>query len=261
MERYLKMILAGALLLSLPIVSVSKESSPFIEMEVKGVSIDSVGQTPVVFLIDKEGKKAFPIWIGIQEATAIDRELKNSTSPRPMTHDLLHSILSRMQVKVKEVRIVGLKNNTYYASLILTSKKEVLEVDARPSDSIVLALKFKAPIYVSTQLLDEQGIALNATSAFGERNGIRVQELTPPLASQFSFKGQTGVLVAEAISGSTSEASGIRPGDIVTKVNSKDVGSVQEFEEAFDAAKKTGSIRLSIFRDGKFSEISLSLKP
>ncbi len=121
MRRVLKIVLAGGLLLSMSIVSVSKEASPFIEVEVKGVSIDSVGQTPVVILVDKEGKKAFPIWIGTQEAMGIDKELKNSTSPRPMTHDLLYSILSQMQVKVKEIRILELKNNTYYASLFLTS--------------------------------------------------------------------------------------------------------------------------------------------
>ncbi len=71
MERYLKMVVSGALLLSLSIVSVSKEASPFIAMEVKGVSVDSVGQTPVVILVDKEGKKAFPIWIGPQEALTV----------------------------------------------------------------------------------------------------------------------------------------------------------------------------------------------
>jgi bifunctional DNase/RNase len=257
MRRVLKIVLAGVLLLSLSIVSVSKEASPFIEVEVKGVSIDSVGQAPVVILVDKEGKRAFPIWIGTQEAMAIDKELKNSTSPRPMTHDLLYSILSQMQVKVKEIRILELKNNTYYASLFLTSNKEVFEVDARPSDSIILALKSKAPIYVSTRLLDEQGIVLNAKNAFGERNGIRLQELTLPLASQFNFKGQKGVLVAEVISGSTSEASGIKAGDIITRVNSKDVGGVSEFEEAFDAAKKVGSVRLSIFREGKTLDVNL----
>lgn len=261
MRRYLKIVLAGGLFLSLSIVSVSKEASPLIEMEVKGVSIDSVGQTPVVILVDKEGKKAFPIWIGTQEAVAIDKELKNSGSPRPMTHDLFHSILSQMKVKVKEVRIVGLKNNTYYASLFLASSKEVFEVDARPSDSIILALKSKAPIYVSTKLLEEQGIALTAKNGFGERNGIRVQELTPLLASQFNFKGRKGVLVAEVMSGSTSAASGIKAGDIITNVNSKDVGDVREFEEAFDTAKKGGSVGLSIFRDGKTSEINLVLKP
>ena len=99
---------------------------------------------------------------------------------------------------------------------------------------------------------------------FEDRGGELVTlrpELTPSLASQFNFKGQKGVLVAEILSGSAPEASGIRAGDIITKVNSKEVRSVQEFEEALDTAKKAGSARLSIFRDGKFSDITLSLKP
>ena len=261
MGRYLRIILAGSLFLSLSIVCVSRETPPFVEMEVKGVSIDPVGQGPVVILADKEGKKALPIWIGLQEAMAVDKELKNTSSPRPMTHDLLHSILSQMQVKVKEVRIVQLKDNTYYASLSLASNKEVFEIDARPSDSIVLALKSKAPIYVSAKILEDQGIVLDGKSAFGERDGIRVQELTKPLATQFNFRGSKGVLVAEIKSGSPSEASGIKSGDIITKVDSKDVGNVDEFEEAFDAAKKTGPVRLSIFRDGKTLEINLFSKP
>jgi uncharacterized protein len=261
MRKHLKIVLAGVSLLFLSIASVGKGAPLFVEMEVKGVTIDAVGQAPVVILADKEGKKAIPIWIGIQEATAIDKELTKGTSPRPMTHDLLHSILNQMKVKLKEVRIVELKNNTYYASLFLDSGKEVFEMDARPSDSIVLALKFRAPIYVSTKLLDEQGIAVNAKNNLGERSGIRVQELTPSLASQFNFKGPKGVLVAEVLSGSAPESSGIKAGDIVTRVNSRDVGSVREFEEAFDSAKKTGSARVSIFRDGKALEMNLSLKP
>jgi len=257
MRRYVMVIFAGALLLFLSLVSASGGAVPFIEVEVKGVSVDAVAQTPVVILVDKEGKKAFPIWIGTQEAVAMEKELTHSASPRPMTHDLLQSILSKMQVRVKEVRVVELKNNTYYASLFLASGKEVFEVDARPSDSIILALKFKAPIYVSTRLFEQQGVALNGKNAFGERNGIRVQELTAALASQFKFKGRKGVLVAEVVSGSAPEASGIKAGDIITSVNSKDVGDVREFEEAFDTAKKKGAVGLSIFRDGTSLEIIL----
>ena len=161
MKRYWKIGLAVGLLISLVLVAISKEiSSPFIEMEVKGVRLDAIGQTPVVVLADKEGKKALPIWIGLLEATAIDKELKNMTSPRPMTHDLLHSILNQVQVKVKEVKIVELKDQTYYATLFLKLGKGVIEVDARPSDAIILALKSKIPIFVSAKILDEQGIAL-----------------------------------------------------------------------------------------------------
>jgi bifunctional DNase/RNase len=262
MKRYWKIGLAVALLISLVLVAISKEtSSPFIEMEVKGVRLDAIGHNPVVLLADKDGKKAIPIWVGFLEATAIDKELKNITSPRPMTHDLLHSILAQVQVQVKEVKIVDLKDHTYYATLFLKLNKGVIEVDARPSDAIILALKSKIPILVAAKILDEQGIALTQKSAFGERYGIRIQQLTPALASHFNFKGKKGVLVAEVLPGSVSETSGIKAGDIITKVNSKEVESVQEFEEMLDTVKAGDSLRILLYRDDKFQEVNLILKP
>ena len=262
MKRYWKIGLGTALLISLVLVATSKENpSPFIEMEVKGVTLDAMGHNPVILLADKEGKKALPIWIGLLEANAIDKELNNIASPRPMTHDLLHSILTQVQVKVKEVKIVDLKDHTYYATLFLKLNKGVIEVDARPSDAIILALKSKIPIFVAAKILEEQGIALTKKNAFGERYGIRIQELTPELAFNFTFKGGKGVLVAEVLTGSVSETSGIKAGDIITKVNSKEVGSVQGFEEMFDTVKTGDSLRILLFREGKFQEVNLLLKP
>src|SRR4030043_1618528 len=126
MKRNWKIGLGVTLFISLVLVAISKETPPlFIEMEVKGVRLDPIGQNPVVLLTDKEGKKAIPIWIGLLEANAIDTELNNIASPRPMTHDLLHSILTQVSVKVKEVKIVDLKDHTYYATLFLKLDKEV----------------------------------------------------------------------------------------------------------------------------------------
>ena len=261
MKKHWKIGLAAALLISLVIVAISKEiPPPYVEMEVKGVSLDVIGRNPFVLLADKEGKKALPIWIGLLEANAIDKELKNLASPRPMTHDLLHSILAQVQVEVKEVKIINLKENTYYATLFLKSKKGVIEVDARPSDAIILALKSKIPILVATKILDEQGVALTEKSAHGERFGIRIQELTPALASHFNFKNRKGVLVAEVVPSSVSEVAGIKAGDIITKLNSKEVGSVQEFEVIFDKLGSDHSIRILLFRDNKSQEVNLFLQ-
>ncbi len=258
MRRHWKIGLAVALLISLGLIAISKETSPpFVEMDVKGVRLDAIGNSPVVFLADKEGKRALPIWVGLLEANAIDKELRNETSSRPMTHDLLYSILSQTHAKVKEVRIIDLRNNTYYATLFLIINKGVQEIDARPSDAIVIALKSKTPILVSTKILDEQGIALTKKSGFGERLGIRIQELTPALSSSFNFKGKKGVLVAEVLPGSASESSGIRAGDIITKINSKEVGTIQRFEEMFDSAKPGDLLKILLFRDNQFKEINL----
>ena len=262
MKRYWKIGLAMVLLVSLVLVAISNETPPpFIEMEVKGVRLDTIGQNPVVLLADKEGKKVLPIWIGLMEGSAIDKELKNITSPRPMTHDLLHSILAQVHVKVKEVKIVDLKDHTYFATLFLKLNKGMIEVDARPSDAIILALKSKVPILVSAKILDEQGIALTQKNTFGERYGIRIQELTPALASHFNFKGKKGVLVSEVSPSSKSDASGIKAGDIVIKINSKEVGSVQEFEEMFDTIKAGDLLRILLFREDKFQEINFFPKP
>jgi bifunctional DNase/RNase len=262
MRRYWKFGLVVALLISLVLIAVSKETPPpFVEMEVKGVRLDAVGNSPVVLLADKEGKKALPIWVGLLEANAIDKELRNSTSPRPMTHDLLYSILAQAHVKVKEIRIVDIKNNTYYAILFLTINKEVVEVDARPSDAIVIALKSKTPILVSAKILEEQGIALAKKSALIERFGIRIQELTPALATHFNFKSQKGVLVAEVLPRSVSESSGIKPGDIITKANSNEVGSVEAFQAILDSVKVGNPVLIELFRDDQSKEVNLTLKP
>jgi len=262
MNRYLKIVLSVALLASLVFVSFSKEiSPPFVEMEVKGVSMDAIGQSPVVILVNKEENKMLPIWIGLPEASAIDKELNAVTSVRPMTHDLLHSILTKMHVRVKEVRIVELKENTYYARLFLRSDKDPIEMDARPSDAIILALKSKAPVLVAAKILNEQGISFTKKGAWAERSGIRIQELTPALASHFEFRGKGGVLVSEVLSGSPAEASGIKAGDILTKVNSGEVEGVEEFEKALDQVKPGEPARILIFRDGKTREVNLSVKP
>jgi len=262
MKKYILIGLIFLLIASLGIITLGKEKNPaFIEMEVKGVRIDPVSQGPVVILADKEGKKGLPIWIGLVEANAINKELNQVSSPRPMTHDLLHSILLQTHVKVKEVKIVELKEQTYYATLFLILNKGVIEVDARPSDAIILALKSKAPIYVSAKVLEQQGLALSRKEERGERHGIRIQELTPSLASHFNFKGDKGVLVSEVIPGSIAQAAGIKAGDIITKINLKDIEGVHEFEEVLDKMKPGSLVRILLFRDDTYQEINLNLKP
>jgi bifunctional DNase/RNase len=228
-------------------------------MEVKGVRIDPVAQSPVVILVDKEGRRALPIWVGPSEAGAIERELKNVATTRPMTHDLFHTVLGRLNAKVKEVKVVALRDQTFYGTLVLLLGKELIEIDARPSDAIVLALKSKAPISVATKLVESQGLSLE--QKLGERHGIRVQELTPLLASQFNFTGKKGVLVSEVSTESPAGASGMKAGDIITRVHAKEVGSVEEFEETFDGIKDEKQIIISVFRDDKMMEVNLPLGP
>ena len=126
MRTYLKIGMIISSFICLALSPVVRETSPsFIRMEVRGVNVDLIGQKSVVILVDKEEKKALPMWIGVVEASAVERELKGLPAVRPMTHDLLHSILKRTRVQVKEVEITDLKDNIYYASLFLNSNREM----------------------------------------------------------------------------------------------------------------------------------------
>ncbi|OGP63445.1 MAG: hypothetical protein A2170_14855, partial [Deltaproteobacteria bacterium RBG_13_53_10] len=167
MKKYLIAGLAVVVLAVLVFASMSRETPPdYIEMEVRGLRFDAFGQSPVIVLADKDQKKALPIWIGIPEAGAIERELNQVTPPRPMTHDLLHSVLTQVQAKVKEIRILDLKDHTYFAKVLLTVNKELLEIDARPSDAIIIAMKSKSPIFVSAKILNDQGISVTRKTDF-----------------------------------------------------------------------------------------------
>ena len=261
MKIFIKIGMASILLILFFFFAFGNKVFPaFIEMEVKDVRIDVLGQNPVVILVDKGGKKALPIWIGVLEAGAIERELKNIQSPRPMTHDLFHSVLNKMEVKIKDVKIVELKDYTYYAILSLKLNKEIVDIDARPSDAIILALKSKSPIYVSEKIINQQAIAITKKEVFGERYGIRVQELTPTLASHFNYEGKIGVLISDVIPGSIGEKSGLKPGDIITKINLKEISSVKEFEDTFDHLQAESSIQIQIFRDNRYKDLKIQTK-
>lgn len=114
------------------------------------------GLSPVVVLRAEDGR-ILPIYIGISEAMAIDSALKNQVPPRPMTHDLLVEILNRLSARVEKVIIDDLVDNTFYARLILRQNDHEVEIDARPSDSIAIAVRMACPIYIDEKVLDEAG--------------------------------------------------------------------------------------------------------
>ncbi|HET9013785.1 MAG TPA: bifunctional nuclease family protein, partial [Gemmatimonadaceae bacterium] len=124
-----------------------------IEMTIKGLVVDSFSSTPIVILKDKAGDKVLSIWVGIYEANAIAQQIENVTMPRPMTHDLLRNLINDLGGKVDRVVVTDLRENTFFASVIVEHEAQVLSIDARPSDSIALALRAKAPIYVNEALL------------------------------------------------------------------------------------------------------------
>jgi len=125
-----------------------------IEMQVMGIAIDTKSGSPIVVLNDVEKRRALPIWIGQAEASAIIRQLENIKTPRPMTHDLICNLFELADFSVERVNITDYNDTTYYATIILKDKKnKKFEIDSRPSDAIVLALKNKAPIYVTPNVI------------------------------------------------------------------------------------------------------------
>jgi hypothetical protein len=124
-----------------------------IEMSVSGLAIDEKTQTPVVLLSEKEGRRVLPIWIGPNEANSIAMELAERKFQRPLTHDLLRTVIEGLGAQVPKIAIVDLRDKTYFARVYLSRDEEVLTIDARPSDCIALALRTKSPIFVAEELL------------------------------------------------------------------------------------------------------------
>ncbi len=124
-----------------------------IKMEVKTVTADQGGNF-LVLLMDDEEKKVLPISIGPLEAQAIAIVLQGETPPRPLTHDLLKTVCENLGGAMEKVVITDIKESTFYAEVYLNQNSETLVIDSRPSDAIALALRFEAPIYMATRLVE-----------------------------------------------------------------------------------------------------------
>ena len=128
-------------------------SLPMVRMTVRGIALDPITNMPIIILKDTEEKKALPIWVGIFEANAIALELEKVSTPRPMTHDLIKNILEGLGISVRQVVVNDLKDNTFFAVIELNDNGNVVNIDARPSDAIALALRVNAPIFVSEKVV------------------------------------------------------------------------------------------------------------
>ncbi len=127
-------------------------------MKVRRVALDQQNN-PVVLLVDEDETVALPIWIGQAEAMAIAMRLQNVQPPRPMTHDLLQSVVDQLEAKVTRIIVCDVRDATYFAQIHLSRNDTALVIDSRPSDAIALALRTDAPIFVDDKVA-VQGIAL-----------------------------------------------------------------------------------------------------
>lgn len=132
------------------------EVTTVIEMKVWRLALDGRTDTPVVVLQEVNGTRVLPIWIGRSEARAIAMELAGQKFQRPLTHDLMKTVIEGLDGAVRKITITELKENTFFAQLFIEKGDEIIGIDARPSDSIALALRTKSPVFVSEELLKEQ---------------------------------------------------------------------------------------------------------
>ena len=152
-----------------------------IEMKVMGIALDVRTNSPIVVLHDLDNRKALPIWIGSAEASAIIRCIEGLVVARPMTHDLVTNIIEQTGFKLDKIEINNVENDTYYATLYLSKEDDVIEVDARPSDAIAIAMRAGAPIFVTANVLMNGSVSTNTAKDAEEAQEFKdfIQNIKP----------------------------------------------------------------------------------
>lgn len=134
-----------------------------IEMRVMGIALDTRTGSPIVVLHDKDNRKALPIWIGSAEASAIIRKIENLAVARPMTHDLIINLIEKAGYVLDRIEINDVEKETYYATLFMKNEADnVIELDARPSDAIAVAIRVDAPIFVTANVLSTGSVSTDS---------------------------------------------------------------------------------------------------
>ena len=156
-----------------------------VEVKVQSLGLDRSSNSPVVILEEVEGERVLPIWIGPSEASAIAMQLADMEFSRPLTHDLLVAVLNGLGGSLRKVIITRVEKNTYFAELIIHRNGEIISVDARPSDSIAVALRVDARIFAQDELLERAHIEISdaettETAETPEGQAEQVKKKEPP---------------------------------------------------------------------------------
>jgi hypothetical protein len=207
-------------------------------------------------------KKLLPIWIDVPEARAIAIEIEQIKVPRPLTHDLIRNILQGLGATLQRATITDLRNSTYFAILSLAVKGQELQIDCRPSDAIAVALRMKAPIFASTQVLAKSKPVPSQPTRSEQtqkRLGIQAQDLTTELANLLESQQQKGVLVTEVALGSSAMKAGLQRGDIITKANEQVISSASDLESFIQSMKPSTQVKLEVIKKGKPTTLVIDL--
>lgn len=238
----------------------SRSEPAEIEVKIRSVGFDPTAQSPVVVLEDPDRQRALPIWIGANEAQAIAMQIEGIKPPRPLTHDLIKTILDESGVELRKVVITDLQDSTYRARIHLGADRGDLKIDSRPSDAIAIAVRFAKPIFVASELFgDGRSVSLSAGSDVGSSTavgGVSVQALTDDLAEHFGLRPGQGVLVSAATA-----ASGLRSGDIVMEIDGAAITGVADFASRVRAATPGSALPMGVRRAGQQLDVELRLPP
>lgn len=139
-----------------------------IEVNIDSIRVSLLSQNRIVVLKEENSERFLPIWIGPFEADAITLQLQGMEAPRPLTHDLLRSVIETLGGEVIHIMISSLERNTYFARIVLDVNGDTVEVDSRPSDAIALAVRVQAPIYVAEEVMEQAGLQPEEEMSIGE---------------------------------------------------------------------------------------------
>jgi len=231
------------------------ENKELIRVNVHQLVVDPSSRQPVVTLADSEEKRALFIWVGLPEARAIYSELEGVEHQRPLTHDLLEKIILNSKGKIHRVVVTHTRENIYYATIVLQREDNLIEVDARPSDALVMALKFNAPVYVSRDLFEKMSLPLESRTDMEESYGLSLQELTPELAQYLSFESRKGIMVSGVRKGSQAAIDGLITGDIIVEIEGRIVEDLPFFLQTFTESKSP--LKTKIYRDNSLLTITV----
>jgi len=235
----------------------AKVSPDEVRVQVARVGFDDETGSNYVLLLDETKARVLPIMIGESEATAILLALHGIKPERPLTHDLVRSIIGQTGNRVDRIVIADMREEIYYATIYMDGGRYT--IDSRPSDAIALAMNMNAPIYVNDKLFESpSAIGLGTGGKIPDTAralGLTVEQLTPDLASAFGESNERGVLVSEA--DSSAKKAGVARGDIVVKVGDHDVKALDDFSQGA-AQFKNGTVTLMLNRDGSSRTVTLA---
>ena len=232
-----------------------------VPVELSTVGLDGRTGTPIVVLREPVSGGVLPIWVGVMEAQAIALALHGVVMPRPMTHDLMASLIAELRAEVDEVVVTDLRNNTYFGMVRLkvAGERKTRDVDSRPSDALALAVRTGAPIRVAKKILaiapEFDFIAPDGPNQVVQAMGMTVVLGTPSLRKQFKLGDLPGIVVTSAYGAARDK--GLRRGDLITNVNGKTVEEPVQFFEAVRATKLRAPVRVTYWRNGETKTIEL----